>query len=113
MCCLFATYTVLFTLFRLIFFFLTHLTSYHWTQYRNQFFSYETGNVGQGNVGIRALTEPKVICPTLKTQEAIIQNIEFRLSLCDSIEQSMDTSLQQAEALRQSILKQAFEGRLV
>lgn len=82
-------------------------------QYRNQFFSYETGNVGQGNVGIRALTEPKVICPTLKTQEAIIQNIEFRLSLCDSIEQSMDTSLQQAEALRQSILKQAFEGRLV
>lgn len=81
-------------------------------QYRNQFFSYETGNVGQGNVGIKALTEPKVICPTLKTQEAIIQSIEFRLSLCDSIEQTIDTSLQQAEALRQSILKQAFEGRI-
>lgn len=81
-------------------------------QYRNQFFSYETGNVGQGNVGIKALTEPTVICPTLKTQEAIIQSIEFRLSLCDSIEQSIDTSLQQAEALRQSILKQAFEGKL-
>ena len=81
-------------------------------QYRNQFFSYETGNVGQGNVGIKALTEPKVICPTLKTQEAIIQSIEFRLSLCDSIEQTIDTSLQQAEALRQSILKQAFEGDL-
>ena len=81
-------------------------------QYRNQFFSYETGNVGQGNVGIKALTEPTVICPTLKTQEAIIQSIEFRLSLCDSIEQSIDTSLRQAEALRQSILKQAFEGAL-
>lgn len=81
-------------------------------QYRNQFFSYETGNVGQGNVGIKALTEPTVICPTLKIQEAIIQSIEFRLSLCDSIEQSIDTSLQQAETLRQSILKQAFEGRL-
>lgn len=81
-------------------------------QYRNQFFSYETGNVGQGNVGIKALTEPTVICPTLKTQEAIMQSIEFSLSLCDSIEQSIDTSLQQAEALRQSILKQAFEGIL-
>ena len=81
-------------------------------QYRNQFFSYETGNVGQGNVGIKALTEPTVICPTLKTQEAIIQSIEFRLSLCDSIEQSIDTSLRQAEALRQSILNQAFEGAL-
>ena len=82
-------------------------------QYRNQFFAYETGNVGQGNVGIKALTEPEVICPPIKIQEEIIQKIEFRLSLCDSIEQTIDTSLQQAEALRQSILKQAFEGRLI
>ena len=81
-------------------------------QYRNQFFSYETGNVGQGNVGIKALTEPTVICPPIKIQEKIVQNIEFRLSLCDSIEQTIDTSLQQAESLRQSILKRAFEGKL-
>ena len=44
--------------------------------------------------------------------EEIIQKIEFRLSLCDSIEQTIDTSLQQADGLRQSILKQAFEGRI-
>lgn len=81
-------------------------------QYRNQFFAYETGNVGQGNVGIKALTEPEVICPPIKIQEEIIQKIEFRLSLCDSIEQTIDTSLQQADGLRQSILKQAFEGRI-
>ena len=81
-------------------------------QYRNQFFSYETGNVGQGNVGIKALTEPTVICPPIKIQEKIVQNIEFRLSLYDSIEQTIDTSLQQAESLRQSILKRAFEGKL-
>ena len=30
----------------------------------------------------------------------------------DSIEQSVDTALQQAEAMRQSILKKAFEGEL-
>lgn len=47
------------------------------------------------------------------TQDHIVSEIEFRLSVCDSIEQTIDTSLQQAEALRQSILKQAFEGRLV
>lgn len=46
------------------------------------------------------------------TQDHIVSEIEFRLSVCDSIEQTIDTSLQQAEALRQSILKQAFEGRL-
>ena len=30
----------------------------------------------------------------------------------DSIEKTIDTALQQAEAMRQSILKDAFEGRL-
>ena len=80
--------------------------------YRNQFFSYETGNVGQGNVGIKALSEPLVVCPTIEQQKAIIEDIENRLSVCDSIEQTVNTALQQAEAMRQSILKKAFEGEL-
>lgn len=46
-------------------------------------------------------------------QDHAVSEIEFRLSVCDSIEQTVDTSLQKAEALRQSILKQAFEGRLL
>lgn len=45
-------------------------------------------------------------------QVQIIQAIESRLSVCDSIEQTVDTALQQAEAMWQSILKRAFEGRL-
>ena len=45
-------------------------------------------------------------------QNSIVQEIESRLSVCDSIEQTVNTALQQAEALRQSILKQAFEGKL-
>lgn len=49
----------------------------------------------------------------LPEQEEIIQEIEFRLSVCDKIEESISTSLLQAEALRQSILKKAFEGKLV
>lgn len=46
------------------------------------------------------------------TQYAIIEAIESRLSVCDSIEQTVDAALQQAEAMRQSILKDAFEGKL-
>lgn len=42
----------------------------------------------------------------------MISEIESRLSVCDSIEQTVDTALQQAEAMRQSILKGAFEGKL-
>ena len=50
--------------------------------------------------------------PTIAKQEQIIQEIESRLSVCDSIEQTVDIALQQAEAMRQSILKQAFEGKI-
>lgn len=80
--------------------------------YRGMFFGYETGNVGQGNVGIKALLDPYVILPDIDTQKRIIEDVEDRLSVCDSIEQTVDTALQQAEAMRQSILKDAFEGRL-
>lgn len=82
------------------------------SEYRNQFFAYETGNVGQGNVGIKALIEPRVVCPTVRKQREIVEEIEARLTTCDSIEKTVDTALRQAEAMRQSILKQAFEGRL-
>ena len=80
--------------------------------YINQFFSYETGNVGQGNVGIKALSEPMVACPTIEKQREIVSIIESKISACDSIEQTVDTTLQQAGAMRQSILKKAFEGGL-
>lgn len=81
--------------------------------YRDKFFNYETGNVGQGNVGIKALSEPLVVLPSIEEQRMIIQKIEARLSMCDNIEQTVSATLSQAEAMRQSILKEAFEGRLV
>lgn len=81
-------------------------------QYRNIFFSYETGNVGQGNVGIKALIEPNVIIPSINDQILIVKEIENRFSVCDNIEKIVNECLQQAEAMRQSILKKAFEGEL-
>ena len=45
-------------------------------------------------------------------QAQCISIIEERLSVCDSIEKTIDTALQQAEAMRQSILKESFEGEL-
>lgn len=50
---------------------------------------------------------------SFEEQNLIVSEIEFRLSVCDKIEESITASLQQAEALRQSILKKAFEGKLV
>ena len=52
----------------------------------------------------------KMCCVELQRQ--IVSEIEGALSICDSIQQTIDTSLRLANALRQSILKQAFEGEL-
>ncbi|MEY3499619.1 MAG: hypothetical protein RL308_1288 [Bacteroidota bacterium] len=49
----------------------------------------------------------------LEEQHQIVQEIESRLSVADKMEESIVQSLQQAEALRQSILKKAFSGELV
>ncbi len=57
------------------------------------------------------MTAP-IVMTSLEVQERIVKQIEARLSVCDSIERTVDTALQQAEAMRQSILKQAFEGKL-
>lgn len=48
-----------------------------------------------------------------KEQDAIISEIETRFSVADKLEEAILQSLRQAEALRQSILKKAFEGKLV
>lgn len=50
--------------------------------------------------------------PSMEKQEEIVSIIEARMSVCDSIEQTVDIALQQAEVMRQSILKQAFKGEL-
>lgn len=43
------------------------------------------------------------------TATEIVDKVEEQLSVCDSIEKTVDTALAQADAMRQSILKQAFE----
>lgn len=50
---------------------------------------------------------------TREEQLELISFLEDRLSICENIEKTVDSVLQQASAMRQSILKQAFEGRLL
>lgn len=50
--------------------------------------------------------------PNVHEQLQIINTIESRLTFCDNIEKTVDAALAQADAMRQSILKQAFKGTL-
>ncbi|HET54506.1 MAG TPA: restriction endonuclease subunit S [Ignavibacteria bacterium] len=49
----------------------------------------------------------------IEEQIQITSEIEKRFSVVDKMEAAIDESLKKAEALRQSILKKAFEGKLV
>ena len=51
--------------------------------------------------------------PPAKEQEIIVSEIERCISIADALLQTIEQSLKQAERIRQSILKQAFEGKLV
>ncbi|MFN7240869.1 MAG: restriction endonuclease subunit S, partial [Chitinophagales bacterium] len=49
---------------------------------------------------------------SIEEQQLIVSELESKLTVCDRIEETISQSLQQAETLRQSILKKAFEGKL-
>lgn len=55
----------------------------------------------------------EVSFPPIEEQQLIVSELESKLTVCDKIEETISQSLQQAETLRQSILKKAFEGKLV
>jgi type I restriction enzyme, S subunit len=67
----------------------------------------------QPNLSPKDLELTPLPLPPIEVQHQIIQEIESRLSVCDKVEETITTSLAQAETLRQSILKKAFEGKLV
>jgi type I restriction enzyme S subunit len=68
---------------------------------------------GKLGLGLDDIRDSKVPVVSDEIAQKIVDEIESRLSVCDSIDKTVDTALQQAEALRQSILKEAFEGRLI
>ncbi len=75
--------------------------------------SVKTDGVNQSNInGEKLKSYPLPYCSP-QEQSQIVQEIETRLSVCDNIESTIRESLEKAEALRQSILKKAFEGKLL
>jgi len=51
--------------------------------------------------------------PSLSTQQKVVSEIEHRLGAAEEMEQRLKIAIDKAELMKQSILKQAFEGRLV
>ena len=65
------------------------------------------------SINMTKLSGLPVPVPPAKEQEIIVSEIERCISIADALLQTIEQSLKQAERIRQSILKQAFEGKLV
>ena len=87
---------------------------YSWTEiFKEQFFGSETGNVGQGNVGMQSIKISAMPFPTTAEQLKIEGKLESYFNTVDNLEHTISHALTRAELLRQSILKKAFSGKLV
>lgn len=91
--------------------YLVHCLNSHNLRVQIEFKAKSTSGVNNINAG--ELESLEIPLFSLNEQNEIVKQIESRLSVCDSIEQNIKESLEKVEALRQSILKKAFEGNLL
>jgi type I restriction enzyme S subunit len=81
--------------------------------FQRMIFAKSLGTAMPNMIGMKELKEIPIPIPSIEEQKQIIKEVESRLSVCDAVEKSIEESLLKATALRQSILKKAFEGKLL
>jgi len=72
-----------------------------------------TGSAGQLRVSARYLRNATIPLCSFEEQQRIVEEVEFRFSITQEVAEIIDTTLLHSEQMRQSILKTAFEGKLV
>ena len=79
---------------------------------RNYFYSHARQSVNLASINKSILSALLLPLPDIAVQADIVDIIDTKMSICADIEKTIDVAIQQAEAMRQSILKKAFEGAL-
>lgn len=86
---------------------------FSWTNlFKDQYFVNETGTVGQGNVGIGAITNAIVPFISLKAQQTIVQKLDSLSVETKKLEIIYRQKLNDLEELKKSVLQKAFSGEL-
>ncbi|MDP2767842.1 MAG: restriction endonuclease subunit S, partial [Candidatus Methanoperedens sp.] len=86
---------------------------WHTPRIRSWIESVAATSAGQYNISMSTLNKLPLELPPLAEQRRIVLEVERRLSVADEVARTVEQSLAQAGRLRQSLLKKAFEGRLV
>ena len=69
--------------------------------------------VNQASINQQDVKKTPIPVPPLAEQEAIVEIVEGQLSVVNYLEAEVEAKLQNAQALRQAILRHAFTGKLV
>ena len=72
-----------------------------------------TGSTGRRKLTQKGLMTAPFLLPPFVEQGQIVTEVERRLSVIEELESAVEANLTRADRLRQSILSQAFSGRLV
>jgi type I restriction enzyme S subunit len=67
----------------------------------------------QKNINLEILSEVVVPFPPPEEQKEIVAEVERRLSVIEELEATVESNLTRADRLRQAILSQAFNGKLL
>lgn len=86
---------------------------FSWTNiFKDQYFANETGTVGQGNVGIGAITDAIVPFISVEEQQIIVDKIDLIRTETQKLEAVYQKKINDLEELKKSILQKAFAGEL-
>jgi type I restriction enzyme S subunit len=80
--------------------------------YLNSIFAKVAGGVGINHLGAEKFSAIPFALPPLAEQKRIVAEVERRISVVEELEAVVSANLQRANRLRQSILQQAFSGKL-
>lgn len=81
--------------------------------FQKAIFDNSTGSAIPNIKGVKEMKALPIPLPNVAEQRQIVLELDAQMSAIASLESDIDTNLQKAEALRQSILKKAFAGELV
>lgn len=90
-----------------------YLLTYFRHCYTNGIFATIAGGVGINHLSAGKFSRIAIALPPLVEQEQIIAEVERHLSVVDALAATVAANLVRAERLRQSVLVEAFAGRLV
>ena len=68
---------------------------------------------GQYNINLQILNSLRIPLPPVNEYKRITIEVEHRFSVIDGLEKVVETNLKRSEKLRQKILQDAFQGKLV